>query len=252
MGLTVHYELGLPANMSVARVTEKLEHLRTWCLTKSFAEISEIKHFRGSECDYEKANEDDSWTLIQARHSVLYKYDKNGRARARKTYGKNYGGVHSISVVPERVVAFMVWPGEGCESMEIGLAAYPSRVSVTNESGRMTSLRLPKEWRWSAFCKTQYANDPKAGGVMNFLRCHTLVIAALDEAKRLGLQIEVHDEGGYYKKRDLDDLAREIGEWDALVAKIGGMIKDAVGDGGQIEGPIFDRPDFEHLEMQGR
>ena len=37
-----------------------------------------------------------------------------------------------------------------------------------------------KGWRWHSFCKTQYASDPRCGGVENFLRCHLCVVKLLD------------------------------------------------------------------------
>ena len=40
-------------------------------------------------------------------------------------------------------------------------------------------------WHWSSFCKTQYASDPRCGGVANFLRCHISIITLLDRIAKL-------------------------------------------------------------------
>jgi len=46
---------------------------------------------------------------------------------------------------------------------------------------------------------------------------------------------------------------KEIGSWDQLLAGFGGMLKDAAGDAGmEVESPIFERRDFEQLEMKGQ
>ena len=44
-----------------------------------------------------------------------------------------------------------------------------------------------------------------------------------------------------------------IGSWDQLLAGFGGALKDAAGNVGMtIESPIFERKDFEALEMAGQ
>jgi hypothetical protein len=134
---------------------------------------------------------------------------------------------------PRRFVAFRIHPAAGCESAEFGLARYPRQAG----------------WSWRAFCKTQYASAPQHGGISNFLRGHVGLIKLLDQAARLGLTVDVLDEGRYWDERDAQALAREIGQWNELVAGLGGTMKDALGDG--VAGPIFQYTDFEHLEARG-
>ena len=109
-------------------------------------------------------------------------------------------------------------------------------------------------WRWSSFCKTQYASDPDYGGVQNFLRCHLCVVKLLDFAKATGLMsVEVQDEGGYWEARSLEKLAREVGQWNEFVAAISGMVGDlAQAVGVTYESAIAGFPNFEHLEARGR
>jgi len=133
-----------------------------------------------------------------------------------------------------RLVAFRVHPAAGSESAEFGLARYPRQAG----------------WSWKAFCKTQYASAPQHGGVVNFLRCHTALIRLLDIAQSLGLEVAVSDEGRFWEERSVEKLAREIGEWNELIAGFGGQLKDALG--GTVSGPIFKFPNFEHLEARGR
>ena len=102
---------------------------------------------------------------------------------------------------------------------------------------------------WGSFCKTQYANDPKCGGWNNFAFAHLGVIAVLDKMKELGFVVKVSDEGGYWEKRDLGELAKEIQQWDAMIAGLGGMLKDMTPDGMALETAMDKRSDFERLEM---
>ena len=61
---------------------------------------------------------------------------------------------------------------------------------------------------------------------------------------------EVKDEGGYYEKRDVESLVREIGEWNAMIAGFAGKLKDQIGE--ELQAPILKFPNFEHLEAEGR
>jgi hypothetical protein len=133
-------------------------------------------------------------------------------------------------------------------------------------------------WHWRSFCKTQYASDPSCGGIPNFLRCHISVITLLERMAKLpGLQVKVEDEGKYGPSTYSDDwqeahethrkptyrrhkgkynpaaLAKEVGEWNTMIAGLTGALGDALaGSGMQLEAPIQDFPDFEHLEFKGR
>ncbi len=133
-------------------------------------------------------------------------------------------------------------------------------------------------WRWGSFCKTQYASDPECGGVPNFLRCHISVITLLDRMAKLpGLKVSVDDEGKYGPSTYSDDwkeadaagrkptyrrhkgqynhaaLAKEVGEWNTMVASFAGALGDALaGSGMTLEAPIKDFADFEQLEFKGQ
>ena len=104
---------------------------------------------------------------------------------------------------------------------------------------------------WSSFCKTQYANDRRAGGWPNFQRAHLSVLAILEHMQQLGFTVRVNDEGDFWKHRDLAALAKTIGESDAMIAGMAGILKDAAEASGQglaIESPVLGRPDFERVE----
>ncbi len=85
---------------------------------------------------------------------------------------------------------------------------------------------------------------------MNFLRCHTLVVAMLDYAKELGILKEVSDEGDYWEKRDLKVLAEEVGRWDAFMAGFSAMLEKVVGKE-NLHSAIAESPRYERLKELG-
>ena len=75
-------------------------------------------------------------------------------------------------------------------------------------------------------------------------------IKVLDQAKSLGILDEVSDEGDFWEKRNIRALAEEVGEWNEMIAAFAGQMKDVLGD--ELEAPITDYSDFEHLEARGQ
>ena len=93
-------------------------------------------------------------------------------------------------------------------------------------------------WRYSSFCKTQYASDTNCGGIPNFIRCHLSVIHLLDRIGQLPtMKVEINDEGKYGRsyytddpwaekrvytwhdgKYDVKALVEEVGEWNEMSA----------------------------------
>ncbi|HEV3024466.1 MAG TPA: hypothetical protein VGX76_18445, partial [Pirellulales bacterium] len=108
--------------------------------------------------------------------------------------------------------------------------------------------------------------NPRYGGLPNFLRCHVGMITLLERIAELpGLKVEVNDEGNYGSRgpghtrsadagadsrHDLAALAREVGEWNSLIAAGAGALRDHLGGG--LEAPILSFPDFEQLEFRGQ
>jgi len=112
--------------------------------------------------------------------------------------------------------------------------------------------RIPGErGTWSSFCKTQYANNPDLGGWENFCRAHLSVVAVLDRLKKLGFRVRVSDEGGFWKTRDLAVLAKNIGDYDRMIAGLAGVFKDsAEQSGAEFDSAMLGRRDFEKLEAE--
>jgi hypothetical protein len=238
MGLTIQYSLCTDTK-SPKKARGLIEQLRSRALDLPFTEVGEISELRGSDCDYEQRKQDDPlrWLLIQASEGVDDPQHEG----------------YSYHVTPTHIIAFSTRPGEGCEQANYGLCRFPAQIEVQTP-GRHWQRRTIRTrltgWRWGSFCKTQYASNARCGGVQNFLRCHLSVIRMLDHAQSLGILERVSDEGDYWVKRDIEALAREVGEWNKELAGLAGELKDLVGD--QLVSAIARYPDFERLEAAGR
>jgi len=91
--------------------------------------------------------------------------------------------------------------GEGCEYFVVML-------------GRFGESNL---WRGTRYTKTQYAE--------HFVTCHTTVIKLLDLCKEAGILKSVHDEGGYYGTRKLEELAKNINESTDMIRAVTSALK---------------------------
>ena len=107
-----------------------------------------------------------------------------------------------IEVVrPHPLVCVPVWPGKGCEPAAFGFCKLPPM----------------ERWQWSHTCCTQPASRLEHGGLENFLRCHLALIGLLDAIKRAGFaEVEVQDDGGYWKCRDPEALGETARLWNGV------------------------------------
>lgn len=225
MGLTVHYSFR-HTETSAKAARALVEKLRRRALRLPFREVSTVYRYapQGSRSDAATAPDWFRWVLDLSSHRVR----------------------EGLTVHAERAYAFNVSPGTGCEACTFGLLHYPR--SVESRSGRRVSTRITG-WHWHDFCKTQFASNPRYGGVENFLRGHVSLIALLNAAKEIGLRTNVQDEGRYAEFRNEDKLRQEIAEWNEMIAGLGGRLKDAWP--GEMDSPILHYPDFERLEARG-
>jgi len=239
MGLTIHYSL--KARGSEAQARKLVTALHQAAQDLPFKELGPVVELSGDQCNPDGHPQEDPlrWLLIQAAQSVEYK--PPGRSA-------NQGYRSWFDVPPRRLIAFHAWPGDGCEGSNFGLCQYPA-VLETHRGPIKTGLT---GMTWASFCKTQYASNPKCGGVPHFLQCHLTVVAMLDKAKELGFLDRVSDEGGFWEKRDVPALVQEIGSWNEMIAALGGKLKDLLGDGPLgLQSAIEKYPNFERLEAAG-
>jgi hypothetical protein len=237
MGLTIHYNLRSTAR-SCETARELVARLRGRAMDLPLERVDDTIELRGAACDFNQYDREhpNRWLLIQARQSVDDPHCQG----------------YSYTVTPQHMIAFSTWPGEGCEEANFGLCRYPASIEVNlPKFGR--NRRVPtglRGWSWHSFCKTQYASNPECGGLRHFLRCHLAVIAMLDQARSLGILEHASDEGEFWEKRDVEALAREVGQWNQMIAGWAGKLKDVLGN--DVFSAITEFPDFEHLEAKGR
>ncbi len=238
MGLTIHYSLKSNTR-SPKKARELVAQLRGRALDLPFAQVEDIVELTGEACDHAQ-NKQHSWLLIQA-----------GQYISRPAPG---GSAYSYGVKPTHVIAFETLPGDGCEPANFGFCRYPAQIEVTDPNCRHRRKRLRtglSGWSWGSFCKTQYASNRDCGGVENFLRCHLAVVKMLDRAQSLGILEDVSDEGDFWENRDVRALARQVGDWNEMIAAFAGKLKDTLGSD-QVDAEITKFPNYEHLEAAGR
>ena len=226
MGLTLHYTLQAKTRTR-AQVRSMVKKLRARALEMNLAEVGPLR-------DFPRRSPEGKQRAMPAMYREFY-------SRLVQRRGD------WIAAPPLALVGFQILPAQGSESAWIGLARYPKEVRAP--SGEMVPTKL-SGWSYQGFCKTQYASNPQYGGVENFLHAHLSLVALLDDAAELGVRVKVTDEGKYWDDRDRDRLAAEVNSWNTMIASVGGQLKDALGGG--VVAPIFQFPNFEHLEAKGR
>jgi hypothetical protein len=236
MGLTIHYRLR--TTLTEPRdVRDVVVSLQQAAAGLSFQQVGPVKEFRDKEADYEQSGRDDEdrWLKIQA-------------GRYLEVGDRHY------KVKPRHIIAFTVDPGLGCEPANFGFCQFPPHIDVPAPGGCIRQVATHLDgWSWKSFCKTQYASDPRCGGIENFVRCHVGLVKLLDFASNSRLMtVEVHDESDYWELRDPKQLVNTVGDWNQFVAAFAGTIKDlAEREGTTVEAAIAGFPNFEHLEAKG-
>jgi hypothetical protein len=238
MGLTIHYELRLPGETTDAIAVHHIQRLHDFATTLGAKHMCPVFFFNGEQLSLP----DDEWqggTVAWLFHVCT---------DLIRTFRD--GVVNAIDDIDDKYLlaaaGFIVYPGEGSESVTLGLV----RPLLTEPPVNLESDRNADDWKhwyWSGFCKTQYASKVSEE---HFLSCHRMVIALLDEAKRIGFDVSVHDEGQYWETRDAELLLTEVRRSNVIIAHLAGALHDAISHEHSVEAEIFSHPEFEHLEME--
>ncbi|MEK7468490.1 MAG: hypothetical protein AAB074_13855 [Planctomycetota bacterium] len=243
MGLTIHYTLTLPAELSRVDAVRRVEQLR-----RRAAAIEGIRVDTAvRECHGPSLKKEQAKGFFLGCIYVPVTFDGSGRPQVAADWRDSEV---SVAVDPDELAFFGVRV-PGSETAFFGVGRLPGTFEQVGEDGAPSArLDVPRHGgRWFAEwgCKTQYASDPALGGDENFLRAHLSVVAVLDAALELGFGVEVMDEGNYRETRDVSALLKELGRNNRLVAGFAGMLKDRLGPG-NLAAPILARADFERLE----
>lgn len=238
MGLSVCYDLR--ARLEPDQARQIVDALHQAALQLPFQEVHEITEWSPRRMDPPEADDED----IRLLCLLGTQYGCKRRADGQELW---------ISIPPRHVISFGIDVARGAETAQFGLATHPA-VIEREIAGRSEWIEtgLAGIYSWTQSCKTQYAGLRQFGGAKNFLQAHMALIALLDRARDLGLQVEVHDDSGYWWNRNPDELMQQLRAWNGLVAALAGQIRDRLGAGShRIQAPILSAPDFEHLEAEG-
>ncbi len=203
MGLTIHYEF-YSASRSRSRILDIVTRLRERALSFPFDSVGKLTQACCQDRVLNRDMDDPKRILMLTSSAYIMRHDR------------------LYSVEPQEVIGFITQPGDGCEPARFGFCRYPTRIEVLDpDTGAMRTVTtgLPG-WRWSTFCKTQYAADLHCGGIRNFLNCHLSVIGVLDCAEELGILASISDESDFWDNRDLESLADVVGDWDRNCADL--------------------------------
>ena len=218
MGLTLHYDLRLPGATTPETVDALLGELHEFALTLPFEYVSSVCTPAPFARWGVGEKDPDPWLEFWSK-IIAEPYSEDMPPLA--------GDV-------ETARGFMINPGKGCESALFALMLHD------DEPGTV------REWLWRCHCKTQYASSVSDE---NFLTCHTSLVALLDHAITLGMEVTVHDEGFFWETRDEAQLLAELHKMNRLIAAFAGHLADMLGDEHSVQAAIFEHPRFEHLEM---
>lgn len=225
MGLTVHFKLTPPPDTDAARAHELVRQMR-----------QRAQGFK------QRGRVDAVWPIGHDSKALRW-------AEEYKTVPHPWkpGQQSSIDIPAAEGFLFFVGVGEDCEPLRLALCRYPKTVIM---GGRRYRTGL-KGWQFSGFSKTQFAS---LHGWEHFLRCHTAVIDLLHGMRRLGLGVEISDEGDYWPGRSVAALRKELDQMNGVVAAAAGAMKDfyeAAEGESRVQSPIFMHRQFERLEAEG-
>jgi len=220
MGLTLFWELRLPPRTPRADVVQMLGQLHAAAVKLPFERVWPLVDLETPE---DRSDED----RHIGRLSVEFYATLVGDPMPPEE-GPRYTGSASSAV------GFRVGPGEGPETATFALMR------------RRAESTLAEEWYWWCACKTQYASNVSDE---HFMNVHMSLIALLDAAVQIGFEVTVVDEGNYWESRSTEQLAEEVTKMNRLMARFGGALSDALGDGHSLQAPIFEHRRFERLEM---
>lgn len=227
MGLTVHFKLAAPAECSAAQAKRLVESMRRVALR------------------FQREGLLDRVLPISSEATTLRRFARDWLMLPVPGEENTATGVE---VCPAQGFLFCAGVGEDCEPLWLGLCRYPETVLY---QGHKLPTKTGAGWRLAGFSKTQYAS---LHGGEHFLRCHRAVVDLLAALRTLGVRVKISDEGGYWPRRSVTALRRNLDAMNGLVAATAGALKDwdEAGNGqSRVESPIFAHQHFERLEAEG-
>ncbi|MEP6620742.1 MAG: hypothetical protein ABJE47_15565 [bacterium] len=166
---SIHYELHLRGNSPIAKADRVLADLQAYARNLQFTNVSAVHAlpYDGSPSN----NPATQWLYFWAPMVATPFEDDEP----------------SLTGDPYTARGFMVNPGGQYES-----AAFALLLRASDEGQHL-------EWYWRYSCKSQHT---RAVSDANLVACHVALVALLDRAKALGMDVTVRDETRYWDTRD--------------------------------------------------
>jgi hypothetical protein len=227
MGLTVHFKLAATADGSAAQAKRLVESMRRVALR------------------FQREGLVDKVLPITSEATTLQRFGRDWLILPVPGQENTSTGVE---VCPAHGFLFRVDVGEDCEPLWLGLCRYPETIL---HQGHKLPTKTGAGWRLAGFSKTQYAS---LHGGEYFLRCHRAVVDLLAALRTPGVRVKISDEGGYWPRRSVAALCRNLDQMNGLVAAAAGALKDfdeAAHGQSHVQSPIFAHKHFERLEAEG-
>lgn len=227
MGLTVHFKLAASADCSAAQAKRLVESMRRVALR------------------FQREGLVDGVLPISSEATTLRRFARDWLILPVPGEENTSAGAE---VCPAKGFLFRVDVGEDCEPLWLGLCGYPETIL---HHGHKLPTKTGAGWRLAGFSKTQYASLHDGE---HFLRCHRAVVDLLAALRTLGVRVKISDEGGYWPRRSVAALRRNLDQMNGLVAAAAGALKDfdeAANGQSRVQSPIFAHKHFERLEAEG-
>ena len=200
----VQYRLSLPAATPLDGVVDRISTLRRAAGLLPVQSISPLR-ILGSE-DIKTAAEHDvaglGCVVFGLTRRIGIQYNEEGEP----SISASRKNERVVEVVPCRAVGFSIQPGFESDRFDLFLADYPEFIQVVGRgSSARRRFKVPTNrtgWTCDSLCIT----GARDSTLIDFLKSHLLVIALLDSAHDLGVEVDAADDGDYWSSRSLEKL----------------------------------------------
>ncbi len=201
MGITISYEIKFKGTEE--ELLKSLQAIRQKCMDLPFEEVEDISCKSYGHREYETYKRMESYAAypnnsIENLQKLKDTYESIGIDRdVLIHYDVFYKKKHFR---PFSLMRWGVWADSGCE--------YTS----------FSFIKKKVWWETKGFTKTQFAE--------HFLRSHSLIIRLLEMFKEQGFVVKVRDEGGYWGKKDIKELSKNINSSTEMIKSIFQMLTE--------------------------
>ena len=182
-------------------------------------------------------------------------FERHLRRWPGRWFVQNLGDIDAhMTLIEPTWSCYFIAQLNGCDPVTAGLASHIDKVKVQREfSIDEVRTNLGGKMAWQCKCETLNAMLPQIGGWDNFFKQHTTVLKFLEKIEKLGLELDVWDQGKFWETTNPDLLRDELRRSAAITAHTVGYMKDRLREHPELadEIPLLKHPEFERLEAEG-